>query len=344
MVQSGGAAVPAGRPAPRKRLGVLGTMVWDRIYARDVRVEPVEEWGGIAYALAAVAASRPEGWEIVPLVRIGQDLEASARRFLAELPGFDLGHGVRAVPEANNRVELRYQDRERRSERLTGGVGPWSWTELEPLLGSLDALYVNFISGFELELETAQRIRVAFGGPIYADLHSLLLGVGPGGTRVPRPLAAWREWLRCFDVVQVNEDELASLAAAWGDPWRFAAEVVGPELKLLLVTLGSRGAAYVASPLFRPDPLSWRDPGLVRPGPIVRPGPTRTERVAVEVEPVEGDPTGCGDVWGATFFARFLDRAPLEAAIGEANRAAARNVRHRGATGLHLFLQGKIGT
>ncbi len=337
-------APPDARARRPKRLGVLGTMVWDRIYARDVRLEPVEEWGGIAYALAALAAARPQGWDLVPLVRIGQDLEASARRFLTGLPGFDVTPGVRAVPEPNNRVELRYQDRERRSERLTGGVGPWGWAELEPLLGALDALYINFISGFELELETAQRLRVAFGGPIYADLHSLLLGVGPGGQRVPRPLGAWREWLRCFDVVQVNEDELASLAHAWGDPWRFAAEVVGPELKLLLVTLGSRGAAYVASPTFRPDPLSWRDPGLVRPGPIVTTGPARTEHVAVAVEPEEGDPTGCGDVWGATFFARFLTGAPLEAAIAAANGAAARNVRHRGATGLHLFLQGKIGS
>ena len=36
------------------RLGVLGTMVWDTIHARDPgRDAPIEEWGGIAYALAA---------------------------------------------------------------------------------------------------------------------------------------------------------------------------------------------------------------------------------------------------------------------------------------------------
>ena len=59
---------------------------------------------------------------------------------------------------------------------------------------------------------------------------------------------AWREWVRFFDVLQVNEDELALLARAWGDPWRFAAEVVGESVRLLIVTLGSRGAAYVAAP------------------------------------------------------------------------------------------------
>jgi hypothetical protein len=66
--------------------------------------------------------------------------------------------------------------------------------------------------------------------------------------RVPQPLAAWREWLRCFDVAQLNEDELTMLAARWGDPWRFAAEAVGPELRLLLVTLGPRRGAPGSPP------------------------------------------------------------------------------------------------
>ena len=33
----------------RKRIGVIGTMVWDVIYGRDARDAPIEEWGGIAY-------------------------------------------------------------------------------------------------------------------------------------------------------------------------------------------------------------------------------------------------------------------------------------------------------
>ncbi|HEY8468744.1 MAG TPA: carbohydrate kinase family protein [Longimicrobiales bacterium] len=327
------------------RLGVLGTMVWDRIYARDGRAHPVEEWGGISYALAAATAARPAGWDIVPIIKIGADLEAEARRFLRSLPGLDLESGLRSVPEPNNRVELRYHDRERRTERLTGGVPPWTFPELAGILEGLDALYVNFISGFELDLETAMRVRLAFRGPIYADLHSLLLAVDPRGYRVPQPLAAWREWLRCFDIVQVNEAELGLLASAWGDPWRFAAEVVGEELRLLLVTLGSRGAAYVASPAFHPSPLSWYDDdGLALRRSLGVPGAVRSERVPLVDSPRDGDPTGCGDVWGATCFSMLLAGLSLEDAIGAANAAAARNVEHRGATGLHLFLQKRIAT
>ncbi|HEY8485276.1 MAG TPA: carbohydrate kinase family protein [Longimicrobiales bacterium] len=326
------------------RLGVIGTMVWDRIYARDGLATPVEEWGGISYALAALAAAMPEGWEVVPILKVGRDLEEQALRFLRTLPAMNLDLGIRTVPEPNNRVELHYHDGERRTERLSGGVPPWVWPELRPVLAQVDALYVNFISGFEMGLETATYVRAGFDGPIYADLHSLFLGVGPGGVRVPRPLEAWREWLRCFDIVQVNEDELRWLTGVWGDPWRFAAEIVGPELRLLLITLGPRGAAYFASPAFRPNPLSWYEASPPGPRLLGVPGAVKSEHILPEGGPLEGDPTGCGDVWGATCFARLLAGDPLDVAIRRANWAAGKNVQHRGATGLHLFLRGQIET
>ena len=324
------------------RVGIIGTMVWDRIYARDGRTEPIEEWGGITYALGAMVAAASAEWELVPILKVGRDLETKAFVFLRDLPQTDLG-AVRIVPEPNNRVELRYQDRERRFERLTGGVPPWTWDELEPAVTGLDALYINFISGFELGLETMQRLRLFFRGPIYADLHSLMLGVAPDGLRVPQPLESWREWLRSFDIAQVNEDELAHLAAQWGDPWRFAADCVGDDLRMLLVTLGERGAAYVAAPAASGHPLSWRREAIALTRPLAVPGAVRSERVGSDAERRVGDPTGCGDVWGATCFARLLAGDAVVEAMLTANGVAARNVEHRGATGLHHHLQGRIG-
>jgi sugar/nucleoside kinase (ribokinase family) len=251
--------------------------------------------------------------------------------------------GIRLVAEPNNRVELRYADQHRRTERLSGGVPGWTWPEFQPLLDGLDALYINFISGFELDLATAVQLRQAFPGPIYADLHSLFLGVDASGVRTPHPLEAWREWLRCFDVVQVNEDELALLAHAWGDPWRFAADVVGDELRLLFVTLGPRGAAYVTSLDAESDPMTGRGRGLVRGRPLSTLQPARTERLAPAEGAVVGDPTGCGDVWGATCCLRLLAGDSVREAVRTANEAAARNVVHRGATGLHHHLQGRLG-
>jgi sugar/nucleoside kinase (ribokinase family) len=327
----------SGTPGP-KRLGVVGTLVWDRIVDRDPTVAAVEEWGGIAYALSALSAAVDDGWEIVPMVKVGADLAEPAYRFLRSLPNVRVGEGVAIVPEPNNRVELRYTDEARRTETLSGGVPGWTWTELSPLLAQCDALYVNFISGFELELDTAMALRAGFNGPIYADLHSLFLGVSAGGVRFPQMLQSWGKWLRCFDAVQMNEDEFELLGSSYGDPWRLAADVVGPDLKLITVTLGAGGAAYVAGAEFSPDPFGW--PALRQR--MALPGHTSSSRVPIEGGEGEGDPTGCGDVWGATFFSRLLAGEPLEQSMRVANASAQRNLRFRGAAGLHLHLQGRL--
>jgi sugar/nucleoside kinase (ribokinase family) len=322
----------------RRRLGVVGTLVWDTIRDRGGRSSAVGEWGGIAYALAALEAALAPDWEMVPMLKVGTDLSEAAFRFLRSIPRADVETGVRVVGEPNNRVEIRYVDQDRRSERLSGGVPPWLWSELAPAIRSCDALYVNFISGFEMSLDAAQSLRAAFDGPTYADLHSLFLGIGRGGLRVPRELAAWANWLRCFDAVQLNEEEFELLGRSWGDPWELAAQVVGADLKLIAVTLGDRGAAYVAAGGFAPNPERW--PELRRRLGIS--GTPRSGRATLDGGPLEGDPTGCGDVWGATFFARLLAGDAMEAALGEANRMAAKNVTHQGADGLHHYLCGRL--
>jgi len=317
-------------------LGVVGTLVWDRILDRDGRSEAVEEWGGIAYALSALGAALGEPWTILPILKVGRDLSEEAFRFMREIPGVDAS-AVVVVPEPNNRVELRYSSAERRTERLSGGVPPWMWPELAPPLDLCDALYVNFISGMEMELTAARAVRAGYRGPTYADLHSLFLGITPQGLRVPRVLEGWGEWLRCFDAVQMNEDEFELLGSGVGDPWKVAADALGPRLRLLAVTLGPRGAAYVVGPEFEPDPLGW-----ARRAPLERPGSARSARVPLAGLPARGDPTGCGDVWGATFFARLLAGDGLEEAMAEANRLASRNVEHRGARGLFRHLSGRL--
>lgn len=329
----------AGEEADReggRTLGAVGTLVWDRIIERDRRVEPVEEWGGMAYALSALRAALPHDWTVLPIVKVGRDLAEEAFRFLREIPRTDVS-GVVVVPEPNNRVELRYTSAERRTERMSGGVPPWSWPELAPLADLCDALYVNFISGFEMDLPTARALRAGYAGPSYADLHSLFLGITGVGERIPRELRDWREWLRCFDAVQMNEDEFDLLGLASGDPWRLAADSLGPELRLMTVTLGPRGAAYVAQADLGSDPLTWRSRNDVELALHAR-----SARVPLGVLAREGDPTGCGDVWGATFFARLLDGDGLEEAMAEANRLASLNVTHRGARGLFRHLTGRL--
>lgn len=319
-----------------RTLGVVGTLVWDRIVGPAG--EAVEDWGGIAYALAAIAATLPREWSIRAIVKVGADMAEEGRRFLAGVPRVDTS-ATRDAPEPNNRVELRYDTPSRRSERLTGGVPGWSWDELAPALAGCDALYVNFISGFEMDLDTAGAVRDRFHGPVYADLHSLLLGKDAGGRRVHRPLPQSDAWLRCFDAVQVNEDELGLLSGG-ADPWERIRGALGRSPRLALVTLGPEGAAGLLAEGAEPSPPTWRRaaeglPGTAavgRPEARVKRGRPRMVRVPTERRP--GDPTGCGDVWGGATFARLLAGDALEPAMAEGNRLATLNVGLRGAGGL----------
>jgi hypothetical protein len=310
---------------PKRKVGVLGSLVWDEIHGRDPTQGPVEEWGGIAYALAGMDAALGEDWELIPLVKVGRDLSQEATRFLRSLERVPQDARFIEVPTPNNRVVLRYTTSDRRCERMAGGVPGWTWVELGPLVKDLDAIYLNFISGFEMCLGTANALRDGFGGLIYGDWHSLLLGMGSDGTRALQPLADATSWYRCFDYIQVNEEEMAQLGP---DPLTLATGMLAAGVKGLVVTLGPRGAAYVAD----------RRTSGPADGSVVK-----TELIAAEIVDAL-DPTGCGDVFGATAFARLLAGDGLDAAVRAGNRAAARNATFRGASGLSQHLRGVLVT
>ena len=321
--------------AVKRRVGVIGNFVWDVIHGRDPHDAPVEEWGGITYTLGALDAALPDDWEMVPLVKVGFDLADRARGFMQHLKKVAPDAVPIEVPYHNNRVSLHYQSAELRCERLAGGVPGWSWLGLKPLLSGLDALYVNLISGFELDLETAQLLRAHFRGPIYCDLHSLLLAVQPDGMRTLQPLPNPAAWCRCFDFVQVNEDEMRMMAP---DPLALAAVALSAGVKTLNVTMGKRGVVYFAAPGF--DRLADLDGSDLQASGR----PIRTEllpAVPARHGP-EGDPTGCGDVWGATYFSRLLAGESIAEAMRAALVAAAKNVDHRGASGLARYLRGEL--
>ena len=115
-----------------KKLGVVGSLVWDVIHGRDPASAPVEEWGGIAYALSSLDAHLPPDWEIVPLIKVGRDLSAEAARFMSTLTapraGRTLHRGAgaeqpRGAPLPVHRAPLRAHERRRAVVEL-GRAGP----------------------------------------------------------------------------------------------------------------------------------------------------------------------------------------------------------------------------
>lgn len=321
---------------PRKRrLGVIGTLVWDVIYGCPPASERVEGWGGIAYALSALSAALPSSWEIVPILKVGEDVAVAAREFLSTLRHVATDSTLVVVPEPNNRSELRYISDDRRTELLSGRTPAWDWSELEARFSErdIDALYVNFLSGWELDLEAAKRLRAAFRGPIYADLHMLLWVAQTNGMRALQPLPRAAEWYGCFDFVQVNEDEMATLSHS---PEELAAQAFRQGVLCTVVTLGSRGAVYYASPhLAIADIPAAREHEVTMDSAESQLVAPLTVRDGFNI-----DPTGCGDVWGATYFSRLLLGDTPGTAVIVANEAAGRNATWRGVSGLAHRLLG----
>jgi sugar/nucleoside kinase (ribokinase family) len=106
--------------------------------------------------------------------------------------------------------------------------------------------------------------------------------------------------------------------------------------RLAVVTRGARGVMWQAAAQLPTDPQSWSAEGS-------RKGKARGLARSVTIRPREaGDPTGCGDVWGAAMFARLLAGDGLEASIRTANRLAGRNLEHQGAEGLYEILRSEV--
>jgi sugar/nucleoside kinase (ribokinase family) len=289
-------------------LGVLGTLVLDTIRPHTPRGAPVvEDWGGIAYALATAEAVLPEGWQVRPLLKVGEEAQAEARQFLDRLTVADFGSGVQLVPGAHPRVELRYTGPERRTEVLRGGLPPWSPVDVRRAARGCDAIYVNFITGDELELEAARSLRELTNGVLYADLHCLLRGRAEDGRRFLRRPPRWVEWLRCFDVLQLNEEELQVLMREDVSPREGASQLLHELDRTVIVTCGERGAV----------------------------GCTRAWEGVVRTSPVEGaEPTGCGDVLGLVCCTALMLGHTLEEALSWGCRVASRNAAHQGTRGL----------
>ncbi len=317
---------------------MLSTLVCDVIHGPPPSYDVSQGWGGVAYGVSGLGAALDEAWEMIPFIKVGADVADDARAWLSAVPGMCAAPALWVVPEPNNRSELRYLSAEHRTEQMSGGVPPWTFDELQPLLAAaeLDALYVNFLSGREVDLPTMQRIREQFAGPIYVDLHMLLWHTGSDGRRSLQPLRDAAAWCACFDFIQVNEEEMRMLADNFDG---CAALTMGASVLATFVTLGSRGVRYSAHHAF----LSLADRMAklaLAPAVAVPPAASAVPPTAVEVPPPAVDraavldPTGCGDVWGGTVFGRLLAGDTLSRAITGANFAASHNAQSQGVVGL----------
>jgi hypothetical protein len=310
------------READGLRVGVTGTIVEDTIDTVDgVRIEDL---GGIAYALHGLGAFLPDGAVAHPVLEVGRDAIDRVREDLRGLRGLSAGD-FRPIRHVNNKVHLVYHPDGSRDETLTGGVPPASWELYEPWLERLDVWLWNFISGMETDLETFGRVKAGFRGDVYMDIHSLCLEHVPGEPRRHRTPARWEEWVEGVRWLQMNEAEAGLLqrgeprSLPEEDEEALAVRLHGLGAEAVLFTLGSRGARlYGADGAVVTEPVPEGEPAV--------------------------DPTGCGDVFGATWLSLRTGhgRTSVEALAG-AVEAASLAATRRGTRGLTERLREGVG-
>jgi hypothetical protein len=184
------------------------------------------------------------------------------RPFLESLLGkfihLNRGTGLWPTVSQTNRVQLVYRENGERTEHCPHILPSLTNNELTPpLLESLDGLFVNMISGFDVDIETLESAlnRSAKKPHVHIDIHALVLGslserdenAPYGGGRKPRGVTEWKRWLANADSVQLNE-----LEVRWfGDPdipseQELLKYIVlsnkFPKLRYLILTQAERGA------------------------------------------------------------------------------------------------------
>lgn len=263
---------------------LIGHSIIDHI---DEKIKP----GGIFYSLTGMTAVKREGDDIYLLTGINNQNKKLFQNYCEA--NLDFSFQLNDMPE----VFLRnFDDREREEvyknisvELPLDKINNWHF---------FDGILINMITGFDISIDNIEKIRNAYKGLIYFDVHTLARGVDSNMQRNFRPIPQIEKWLVNIDILQCNENELTTIVDYQID---LAAEyILNTGVKILIVTKGENGVA-----------------AFYKEGNIVK-------QIFLEAEKIIAkNKIGCGDIFGAVFFYSYLRGGNLEESLKKANKAAA---------------------
>ncbi len=292
------------------KIAVIGTFVLDEIH--NFQGKTVNSLGGISYSVSILSHLLRSDDEIIPIANVGIDGYDRITEFLSRHKNIRL-HGIRRDDRNNTRVTLLYHDRYSRVEILQNRLSP---IQLDQVLGigEVDVILINFITGFEMPLDTLTDVCTQASALKYMDFHSLTLGIDENGRRFPRKPADWKEWIKYVDILQCNEDE-AKILNGSDQFYDFGVHIIHNGTKILNITRGSKGSLL-----------------FVRNSEDV----IYEEIPACPVDEVV-DVTGCGDAFAGGFLVNYLKTKDALSASKNANRVAGFNSTLSGIEQIHLL-------
>lgn len=252
---------------------IIGHSVEDHIFFRDRQQEMKP--GGIFYSAAAFSTFAEPDDNLFLLTSTEKSNYQLFDKVYSKV-NLEFTYHTEAIPKNHLMVfddKERHEKYENITDKLNIGITDFS---------RFDGIYVNMITGFDISLEDASRIRNNYHGPMFIDVHTLSRGIEPNYVRNFRKIPRFDEWARAFDIIQVNENELLTLSSPDKEE-DIAKHLFSLGVKVLIITKGEKGVAmyYVEKEEIR---YTFLD--------------------AIDIVTVNR--IGCGDMFGSVFFIIIL--------------------------------------
>jgi len=267
---------------------IIGHTVEDHIvfHGEEQEVKP----GGIFYSASGFHFLKDAEDEISLCTSIQKD-NYELFAFVYNEFKHDYFSYVEKIPKIHLNV-FEKKERHERYENITDKL-----TVPFEALNKFDGIFINMITGFDINVEDVQQIRKNYNGPVYIDIHSMARGIDDNYRRDFRKIPEVEKWITSTDVVQANDHELFTLSEKKTE-MEIAAELLHLGAKIILVTKGDRGASLYTM--------------------------KNDEFVSITVSAIEVETknkVGCGDVFGAAFFSSYIKDKNIEKAFTLANIA-----------------------
>jgi sugar/nucleoside kinase (ribokinase family) len=165
-------------------------------------------------------------------------------------------------------------------------------------LSIFDGIFINMITGFDINLKQMEEVRKEFKGLVYFDVHTFSRGVSDDMRRNFRRIPGFCKWAKNIDILQVNEEEIQTISDEKNEI-DIVREMFSYGIKIIIVTKDEHGArAYF---------IEGNEINSVFIS-------------AIKVKVL--NKVGCGDVFGAVFFYNYIRKADIIDSLIAANLAA----------------------